>query len=87
MYGSSSLLWCQVRWEDRAEPKGTQALRCKGEWAAGWGQPDEDSHEGDGKGEGPLMMLKTWRVYVQSILLPILSWPSFACTHEFRESK
>lgn len=81
MYSSSSLLWCQVRWEDRAEPKGTQALWwCKGEWAARWGQPDKNSHESDGKGQGSIMMLQTRRFYRQSNLLPILSWPSFAWT-------
>lgn len=87
MYGSSSLLWCQVRWEDGAEPKGIQALWCKGEGAAGRGQPDEDGHEDDGKEEGSLMVLQPMRVYVQSTLLPILRWPSFTCTHGFRESK
>lgn len=57
--GFSSLLWCQVRWEDKAEPKGMQAFWWKDGWAAGWGQPDE----GDGSEEGSLMMLKM-RVYV-----------------------
>lgn len=86
MYGSSSLLWCQVRWEHGAEPKGIRALWCKGEGAAGRGLPDEDGHEDNGKG-GVTHVLQPMRVYVQSTLLPILSWPSFTCTHGFRESK
>lgn len=72
VHGFSSLLWCQGRWGDGAEPKGIQPPWCEGEWADGWGQTDKESHEDGGKGGRSLRMMQTRRVDVQGTLLSIL---------------